>query len=96
MTSDLRFHSVFSCPILRQTATDANPPLRLICGHVISKDALAKLATGSKYVFTRCYRPFLGHVVIFSISRTHSSYRVPLCYGCSHAVSQIAVRCVLM
>ena len=40
-----RYHSVFSCPILRQQTTFANPPMRLKCGHVISKDALEKLTT---------------------------------------------------
>lgn len=43
-----RYHSVFACPILRQQSTDANPPMRLICGHVISKDALTKLNTTGK------------------------------------------------
>ena len=40
---DCRFHSVFACPILRQQVSDNNPPMKLVCGHVISKDALAKL-----------------------------------------------------
>lgn len=45
---DCRFHSIFACPILKQQSNDANPPVRLICGHVISKDALQKLASGNK------------------------------------------------
>ncbi|XP_074865825.1 E3 ubiquitin-protein transferase RMND5B isoform X2 [Carettochelys insculpta] len=44
------YHSVFACPILRQQATDSNPPIKLICGHVISRDALNKLISGGKYV----------------------------------------------
>ncbi|ESN98643.1 hypothetical protein HELRODRAFT_185022 [Helobdella robusta] len=44
-----RYHSVFACPILRQTTTVANPPVRLVCGHIISKDALSKLATMNKW-----------------------------------------------
>ncbi len=43
-----RFHSVFTCPILRQQSTDLNPPMRLVCGHVISKDALFKLNNTGK------------------------------------------------
>ncbi|CBY15153.1 unnamed protein product [Oikopleura dioica] len=43
----LRYHSVFSCPILREQTTLENPPMRLICGHVISKDARDKLASNS-------------------------------------------------
>ena len=49
-----RYHSLFACPILRQQCTDANPPVRLSCGHVISRDALNKLTNGNKYVMT-CY-----------------------------------------
>lgn len=44
------YHSVFACPILRQQASEHNPPMRLLCGHVISRDALNKLAMGVKYV----------------------------------------------
>ncbi|KAG5674787.1 hypothetical protein PVAND_004735 [Polypedilum vanderplanki] len=42
-----RYHSIFACPILRQQSTDENPPMRLKCGHVISKDALNKLSSAS-------------------------------------------------
>lgn len=45
---EFHYHSVFACPILRQQASEANPPMRLTCGHVISRDALQKLASGSK------------------------------------------------
>jgi len=44
---DCRYHSIFACPILRQQTTRNNPPVRLICGHVISKDALNKLSNGN-------------------------------------------------
>uniref|UniRef100_T1IIW7 RING-Gid-type domain-containing protein n=1 Tax=Strigamia maritima TaxID=126957 RepID=T1IIW7_STRMM len=46
---EYRYHSVFACPILRQQSTESNPPMRLMCGHVISRDALNKLASGNKY-----------------------------------------------
>lgn len=42
-----RYHSVFSCPILRQQSTEDNPPMKLVCGHVISRDALNKLNNGA-------------------------------------------------
>lgn len=42
------YHSVFACPILRQQTLDSNPPIKLICGHVISRDALNKLINGGK------------------------------------------------
>lgn len=41
---NLQFHSTFSCPILKQQSTEGNPPMRLVCGHVISRDALLKLS----------------------------------------------------
>lgn len=48
------YHSVFACPILRQQASDQNPPMRLLCGHVISRDALNKLATAAKLKCPYC------------------------------------------
>lgn len=43
---DHRYHSVFACPILRQQTSEDNPPMKLSCGHVISRDALNKLSNG--------------------------------------------------
>jgi len=51
---DCRYHSVFACPILRQQVSDNNPPMRLTCGHVISRDALAKLSQGHKLKCPYC------------------------------------------
>lgn len=52
--SDCRFHSIFACPILRQQTTDSNPPMRLTCGHCISRDALNKLSSGHKLKCPYC------------------------------------------
>jgi len=51
---ECRYHSVFACPILRQQVSDNNPPMKLVCGHVISRDALAKLAQGHKLKCPYC------------------------------------------
>uniref|UniRef100_H3BC79 Required for meiotic nuclear division 5 homolog B n=1 Tax=Latimeria chalumnae TaxID=7897 RepID=H3BC79_LATCH len=48
------YHSVFACPILRQQTTDSNPPMKLICGHVISRDALNKLNIAGKLKCPYC------------------------------------------
>ena len=48
------FHSIFTCPILRQQSSESNPPMRLVCGHVISRDALHKLATSNKLKCPYC------------------------------------------
>lgn len=44
--TEYRYHSTFTCPILKQPSTDLNPPMKLKCGHVISKDAMHKLTRG--------------------------------------------------
>nr|CAB3265612.1 protein RMD5 homolog A-like [Phallusia mammillata] len=54
LDSSQQYHSVFACPILRQSTTLKNPPLRLVCGHVISKDALSKLVSGFKVKCPYC------------------------------------------
>ncbi|XP_045461446.1 E3 ubiquitin-protein ligase RMND5A [Harmonia axyridis] len=51
---DSRYHSMFACPILRQQSTKGNPPMRLVCGHVISRDALSKLCNGNKMKCPYC------------------------------------------
>jgi len=51
---ECRYHSVFACPILKQQVSDSNPPMRLTCGHVISRDALAKLSQGHKLKCPYC------------------------------------------
>ncbi|XP_032672609.1 E3 ubiquitin-protein ligase RMND5A isoform X2 [Odontomachus brunneus] len=49
-----RYHSVFACPILRQQSTESNPPMKLVCGHVISRDALNKLTSANKLKCPYC------------------------------------------
>lgn len=44
---EYRYHSIFACPILRQQTSEDNPPKKLVCGHVISNDALNKLSNGT-------------------------------------------------
>uniref|UniRef100_F7DYC7 Required for meiotic nuclear division 5 homolog A n=1 Tax=Monodelphis domestica TaxID=13616 RepID=F7DYC7_MONDO len=41
------YHSIFACPILRQQTTDNNPPMKLVCGHIISRDALLRCSTAA-------------------------------------------------
>lgn len=49
-----RAHSSFTCPILRSQSNESNPPMRLGCGHVISKDALSKLVGQSRNSRLKC------------------------------------------
>ncbi|KDQ61053.1 hypothetical protein JAAARDRAFT_32047 [Jaapia argillacea MUCL 33604] len=39
-----RYHSIFSCPVSKEQSTEANPPMMMTCGHVITKDSLQKLS----------------------------------------------------
>jgi hypothetical protein len=51
---EFQYHSVFACPILRQQCTGENPPMRLTCGHVISKEAIERLVTGTRLKCPYC------------------------------------------
>uniref|UniRef100_A0A8R1E7V1 RING-Gid-type domain-containing protein n=1 Tax=Caenorhabditis japonica TaxID=281687 RepID=A0A8R1E7V1_CAEJA len=51
-------HSAFTCPILKEQCSSDNPAMRLVCGHVISRDAIARLTNvlrpvrnSSRYVY---------------------------------------------
>lgn len=44
LDEDLRYHSVFACPVSKEQATDENPPMMMICGHVICKESLQQLS----------------------------------------------------
>lgn len=50
----LQFHSTFSCPILKQQTTESNPPMRLVCGHVVSREALHRLSASSNASKLKC------------------------------------------
>jgi len=43
LSEEFSFHSVFVCPVLKQQVSENNHPYKLVCGHVISRIALAKL-----------------------------------------------------
>ncbi|XP_057560570.1 E3 ubiquitin-protein transferase RMND5B-like [Hippopotamus amphibius kiboko] len=62
------YHSVFACPILRQQTSHSNPPIKLIRGHVISRDAFNKLINGGKLKCPYCLmeqNPADGKRIVF-------------------------------
>lgn len=54
-----QYHSMFICPILKVLCGEDNPPMRLKCGHVISKDAVDRLVRDRHIASFKCpYCPF--------------------------------------
>jgi len=47
LSPDLRFHSLFVCPVTKEVTGADNPPMLLPCGHAISRHALESLAKSS-------------------------------------------------
>ncbi|CEP19544.1 hypothetical protein [Parasitella parasitica] len=39
LDEELRYHSVFACPVSKEQTTDENPPMMMPCGHVIYLNA---------------------------------------------------------
>lgn len=35
--NELKYHSIFMCPVTKEISNVLNPPMLLICGHVVSK-----------------------------------------------------------
>jgi len=51
------YHSVFTCPVSRETACANNLPMRLLCGHVLCQDSIRKIAKGTSRRFKCTYCP---------------------------------------
>lgn len=47
LSSELKFHSIFVCPVSREIATPENPPMLLPCGHLICKSSLERMMSGT-------------------------------------------------
>jgi hypothetical protein len=37
LTNQLKFHSLFICPVTKEISTPENPPMLLLCGHAVSQ-----------------------------------------------------------
>jgi len=54
LDKDCQFHSIFACPVSRDTATKDNPPMILPCGHVLACESIKKLTKGSNITRFKC------------------------------------------
>lgn len=50
LPNELKFHSVFICPVTKEISTPSNPPMLLTCGHTVSSHALEKMIKGTSSV----------------------------------------------
>ncbi|KAG0266300.1 hypothetical protein BG011_002708 [Mortierella polycephala] len=54
LTDDTKFHSIFACPVSKEQASEENPPMMMVCGHVVCKESLQKLCRGSSSYRFKC------------------------------------------
>ncbi|CAA18380.1 GID complex ubiquitin-protein ligase E3 subunit Gid2/Rmd5 [Schizosaccharomyces pombe] len=57
LPSSYHFHSVFTCPVSKEQATEENPPMMMSCGHVIVKESLRQLSRNGSQRFKCPYCP---------------------------------------
>lgn len=55
LPNQLKFHSLFICPVTKEISTPSNPPMLLKCGHCVSQNALEKMKkTGVHQNIIKC------------------------------------------
>lgn len=52
-----RYHSVFVCPVSKEQATETNPPVMLVCGHVIALESFQRLIKVQRHTAKCPYCP---------------------------------------
>lgn len=48
---EFKFHNIFICPVSKEVSSKDNPPMLLICGHVVSKNSMNKMVKAPRIKF---------------------------------------------
>ncbi|KAL4378606.1 hypothetical protein GQ457_02G008710 [Hibiscus cannabinus] len=57
LDKEFQFHSIFVCPVSKEQSTDDNPPMLMLCGHVLCKQSINKMSKNGSKTFKCPYCP---------------------------------------
>lgn len=57
LDKEFQFHSIFICPVSKEQSSDDNPPMMMMCGHVLCKQSISKMSKNNSKPFKCPYCP---------------------------------------